>query len=133
MRRERIFTFLAARQNVEDYEAIKMYNEWALDVRNNIGNDPTVLEGIGALRRDGSGDVIFEPVPTPGTYNEAVPAERIIRVNARHSMIVGDKETNTVEMNDYLHEETHKEKGIMVDICADNCCNCIGCNIFPLL
>jgi hypothetical protein len=104
------FIFLAARKNIPEYEAIKLYNEWALSIRNGISSDEaTVLDGIGALKRNTSGDIVFEPVAALKTYDMAVPAERIIRSNARHAMIVGDKETTTMEMTDYL-QEVHKEK-----------------------
>lgn len=103
-------TYLAARKKIEDYEAIKVYNEWALQLRNSISAEtPAIIEGIGELRRNGSGDVVFEASVKPAIYYEPLPAERIIRTNARHTMLVGDKETTNVEMTDYLHE-THKEK-----------------------
>lgn len=99
------FTFLAAKQKVEDYEAIKIYNEWAMQLRNNIGTDNhTQLQGVGSLKRDGSGDIVFEPVGAQNSFHVPVPAERIIRTNAKHTMIVGDKEVTNVEMSDYLQE-----------------------------
>jgi hypothetical protein len=105
------FAFLASQKKIEDYEAIKLYNEWALGIRNNLGADrSSALEGIGVLKRNESGDVIFEPESLPDLINIAVPAERIIRTNAKHTMLVGDREISNVEMTDYLHDEVHKEK-----------------------
>lgn len=104
------FSYLAVRKNVQDFEAIRLYNEWAQELRHDItAEKETMLEGVGKLRRDPSGEVVFEPLAKPQTYGVAVPAERIIRSNARHSMIVGDKETTTAEMSGYL-QEVHKEK-----------------------
>lgn len=104
------FAFLAAKNNVQDYEAIRQYNEWAQELRNGLGAEQTIrLEAIGSLKRDGSGDIVFEPVSAIKTYDIPIPAERIVRTNARHTMIVGDRETNTVEMSDYL-QVVHKEK-----------------------
>jgi len=105
------FTFLASRKNIEDYEAIKLYNEWALTLRNNISTEQSSsLEGIGVLKRDMSGEVVFEPENPPDTLSIPVPAQRIVRTNAKHTMLVGDKEESNVEMTDYLHDEIHKEK-----------------------
>jgi hypothetical protein len=105
------FAFLASRKKIEDYEAIKLYNEWALGIRNNLGSDnSSALEGIGVLKRNESGDVAFEPENLHDVINVAVPAERIIRTNAKHTMLVGDREISNVEMTDYLHDEVHKEK-----------------------
>jgi hypothetical protein len=104
------FNYLAARKNIEDYEAIKLYNEWALTLRNNIGSEPSTIRGIGLLKRDLSGEVVFEPETPLDSTSIAVPAQRIVRTNAKHTMLVGDKEVSNVEMTDYLHEEVHKEK-----------------------
>jgi hypothetical protein len=105
------FTYLAARKNIEDYEAIRQYNEWAQELRNSISSEQsTTLEGLGLLKRDSSGDVVFEPESTPDMHSISVPAERIIRTNARHTMIVGDRELSNVEMTDYLQDEVHREK-----------------------
>ena len=105
------FAFLASRKKIEDYEAIKLYNEWALGIRNNLGADSSAaLEGIGVLKRNESGDVVFEPESLPDILNITVPAVRIIRTNAKHTMLVGDREISNVEMTDYLHDEVHKEK-----------------------
>jgi len=105
------FTFIAARKNIEDYEAIKLYNEWAHSLRNHLSTDQSsTLEGIGVLRRNESGDVIFEPENPTNLLSVPVPAERIVRSNAKHTMLVGDREISNVEMTDYLHDEVHKEK-----------------------
>ena len=105
------FAFIAARKNVEDYEAIKLYNEWALSLRNNISAEhSSQLDGIGVLKRDQSGEVVFEPEAPADAFAIPVPAQRIVRTNTRHTMLVGDREVSNVEMTDYLHDEVHKEK-----------------------
>lgn len=97
------FTFLAARKSVEDFEAIKIYNEWAMQLRNTISTDEfTPLQGVGSLKRDARGEIIFEPAGPQQSFHLPVPAERIIRTNAQHTMIVGDREVTNVEMTDYL-------------------------------
>lgn len=104
------FTFLAARKNVEDYEAIKLYNEWALQLRNSIGSEEfTPIDGVGALKRDHSGDIVFEPTGAQYSFSPPVHAERIIRSNAKHTMIVGDRELTNVEMTDYLQESASRK------------------------
>lgn len=105
------FTFLAARKNIADYEAIKLYNEWAHSLRNHLSTEQaSTLKGIGVLKRGESGDVIFEPESLPDMLNIPVPAERIIRTDAKHTMLVGDREISNVEMTGFLQDEVHKEK-----------------------
>ena len=104
------FTYLAARKSVEDFEAIKIYNEWALQLRNSISTDEfTPLHGVGALKRDSSGDILFEPSGPQNSFNTPVHAERIIRTNAKHTMIVGDRELTNVQMTDYLQESASRK------------------------
>lgn len=104
------FGFLSFEKKIAEYEAIRQYNEWALDVRNDIAaGHVATLEGIGTLERDVSGEIVFKPLATLKTYDPAVSAERIIRSNARHAMLVGDRQTTTTEMTGYL-QEVHKEK-----------------------
>lgn len=105
------FTFIAAKNRVEDYEAIKMYNEWAQQLRSTIGTENvTPIQGVGSLKRDLSGEIVFEPAGPQQTFHQPVPAERIIRTNASHTMIVGDREFTNVEMNDLLHDGSRNKK-----------------------
>lgn len=101
------FTYLASQKEIADYEAIRWYNEWAYELRNRIRTDHEVKwENVGTLRTDVSGEIIFEPQPNLINFLQAVPAERVIRSNAEHMVLVGDKQLTTTAMNDYLHEET---------------------------
>ena len=101
------FTYLASQKEIADYEAIRWYNEWAYELRNKIRTDHEVKwENVGTLRTDVSGEIIFEPQPNLINFLHAVPAERVIRSNAEHMVLVGDKQLTTTAMNDYLHEET---------------------------
>ena len=105
------FTYLASKKEVADYEAIRMYNDWAYNFRNKISLDhPAEWRGVGKLSKDVYGEVVFEPASTLNSFLSAIPAERVIRSNSRHKMLVGDKELSNVEMSDYLQEETHVEK-----------------------
>ena len=87
------FTFLAVQHNIADYEAIKWYNEWAYDLRNKIREGEVVQwDGIGSLKKDASGEVIFESAGAIPTLQAAAPAHRVIHSHTQHTMIVGDQE-----------------------------------------
>lgn len=101
------FTYLAAQKEIADYEAIRWYNEWAYELRNKIRTQQEVKwETIGVLKTDVTGEVVFEAQQNLVSYLDPVPAERIIRTNAQHTMLVGDKEVTNTAMTDYLNEET---------------------------
>lgn len=105
------FTYLAHQKDMADYEAIRWYNEWAYELRNKIRTDnPVSLDKIGTLRKDLSGDIIFEPDRLSPTYLGTVPAHRVIRSHAKHTVLVGDREISNEEAAGYHSEDTIVEK-----------------------
>ncbi len=104
------FTFLAAQNEMADYEAIRWYNEWSYDLRNKIRTDnPVELEKVGTLKKDLSGDIVFVPAAPIDLSLEPVAAERVIRQNAKHTVLVGDRELTNEEAADSLMEDEGKE------------------------
>jgi hypothetical protein len=101
------FTYLAARTEIADYEAIRWYNEWAYELRNRIRTQQEVKwDNVGVLRTSVSGEIVFEAQQNLVSFFNPVPAERVIRTNAQHTVLVGDREVTNTAMTDYLNEET---------------------------
>jgi hypothetical protein len=87
------FTYLAQQKDIADYEAIKWYNEWAYELRNRLRDGQLVKwVGIGTLKKDTSGEIVFEAAGAIPTLHEPAPANRVIHVHAQHTMLVGDRE-----------------------------------------
>ncbi|MBL7735995.1 MAG: hypothetical protein JNL51_11095 [Chitinophagaceae bacterium] len=108
---KQFFSYLAAQKEVADYEAIRIYNEWAQEFKSKIETDREVRwNGVGVLTADDSGDILFEPVASLTSFMPAVPAQRVIRDNVKRLMLVGDKELTNEEMAGFLSEETQVEK-----------------------
>jgi hypothetical protein len=109
------FTYLAQQREMADYEAIKWYNEWAYDLRNRLRTDEEVKwDGVGTLKKDVSGDIVFEASGAIPSTEQPAPAMRVIHSNAQHTMLVGDREVtreiNAEETSEYPFEETVQEK-----------------------
>lgn len=105
------FTYLASEKKIADFEAIKIYNEWAYEFRSRIRGEETVTwEGVGVLQQDPSGEIHFEPINDLNADINPVHAERVVRTDAAHTMLVGDKETTTIEMTEYLQEDVSSRK-----------------------
>lgn len=105
------FTYLASQKKIADFEAIKWYNEFAYDLRYKIKNERSaVWEGIGVFKRDAGGDIVFESNAAPYPLYGPVAAERVIHPDARHSILVGDKEKTNYEMTEILGSEVHVER-----------------------
>ncbi len=105
------FVYLSMKNNIPDFEAIKIYNEFAFDLRNRIpSNEGAVWQGIGVFKKDFGGEIVFEPYASPYEFYAPVKAERIIRSDATHSILVGDKEKTNYEMTELLSDGTYVEK-----------------------
>jgi nucleoid DNA-binding protein len=87
------FTYLAKQQNIADYEAIKWYNEWAYELRSKLREGQEVeWAGIGTLKKDISGEIVFESAGRIPSLQEPTPANRVIHSHSQHTMLVGDQE-----------------------------------------
>jgi len=109
------FTYLAQQKDIADYEAIKWYNEWAYELRNRLRTDEVVeWKGVGALKKDVSGDIVFEASGAIPSSQQPSPATRVIHSNTQHTMLVGDREVtreiNTEETVNAWPEEEAVEK-----------------------
>jgi hypothetical protein len=62
-------------------------------------------KGIGLLKPDSSGDIIFEPDRLKYDFVGNVAAQRVIRLDVDHRMLVGDHEVSKTEMEHFLHDE----------------------------
>jgi len=102
------FGYLASQQNILDFEAIKWYNEFAFELRNRVRSEDQVSwDGVGILKQDSSGNILFESVKAPAFFLQPTPAIRVQREDAQHTLVVGDHERTSGEMNEWLQEENN--------------------------
>lgn len=74
-------------------------------------NAEVLLPGIGKLSKTGNGDITFEAESVPDSFYPSVHTVRVIRQDATHQILVGDKETTNVVMTEYFNETvSNKEK-----------------------
>ena len=107
------FGYLASQQNMLDFEAIKWYNEFSFELRNRIrAEDQVSWDGVGILKKDGSGNILFESVKAPAFFLQPTPAIRVQREDAQHTLVVGDRERTSGEMNEWLQEENNGRRRI---------------------
>ncbi len=68
------------------------------------------ITGLGSFTKDSSGNIQFEAVPVNDDFLQPVVAEKVIHKDAEHAILVGDKETTNVVMNEFYSEETTELK-----------------------
>ena len=94
-----------------DYETIRWYNEWASELRNEVRSDgPVTIDRVGKLSKNLSGEILFDAERPIQTFLEPVAATRVIRTEASHKVLVGDRELSNKDAASYLHEEHLVEK-----------------------
>jgi hypothetical protein len=106
-----LFIFLAQQKNIPGDEATQSYNQFAGSLQTKINEDNMAeWQDVGVFRKLPSGDIIFEPVVSAGRLFGPVPAERVVRNNAAHSILVGDREKTNIEMTGLLNEQKNVQK-----------------------
>jgi hypothetical protein len=104
------FSFLAAEKNIPDYEAIKWYNEFSYNLRNKIRLDDSVSwDDVGVLKKDNTGNIVFETVAVMQLSLEPVRANTISRKDLKH-LLTGEKETSDNELTEPEQEEEKAAK-----------------------
>lgn len=66
--------------------------------------------GLGHIAKGVAGDMKFELTAKHIFAYEAVPAERVIRTNADHTILVGDREKTKTEMTELLLEDEPRRR-----------------------
>lgn len=101
-----LFNYLSSQQEISDYEALRQYNDFAYSLRDRLNYfREAPWEGLGILRKDDMGEIQFETSIVSPFFLQAVPAEKVVRANAKHMLLVGDRERSNNEMSDWFAEE----------------------------
>jgi hypothetical protein len=101
-----LFAYLSAQQKISDYEALRQYNDFAYSLRDRLNYfRKAPWEGLGILKKDDMGDIHFESSILNPSFLQPVPAEKVVRTNAKHMLLVGDRERSSREMSDWFAEE----------------------------
>jgi hypothetical protein len=101
-----LFAYLSAQQKISDYEALRQYNDFAYSLRDRLNYfREAPWEGLGVLKKDDMGEIHFESSILTPSFLQAVPAEKVVRTNAKHMLLVGDRERSSREMSDWFAEE----------------------------
>lgn len=68
------------------------------------------ITGLGSFTKDSGGNIHFAAYAINEDFLQPVVAEKVIHKDAEHSILVGDKETTNVQMNEYYSDEPVEAK-----------------------
>lgn len=85
-------------------EQVQMFCNYLMGEIKNTGE--VSLPGIGILKKEENGAFQLEPVVANNLLLKPIIAERVIRKDAEHKLLVGDKEKTNTEMAVLLNNDT---------------------------
>ena len=101
-----LLTWLANKTNTDKQQASSALDNFCGQLKNNPGSN---LDGVGNFVIDSNGEMSFVPFELSPAFAQPVTAERVIRLDAKHEILVGDKQTTNIAMTEYLNEESPKK------------------------
>ncbi len=105
------FTSLSRQLNVDETSAENKFNEFTSSFTHQISQNGSItLPGIGILTKQFYSTFTFEPQQNIQTLFPEIHAERVVRKNAEHTVLVGESEKTSVQMQEFLQEETPVKK-----------------------
>jgi hypothetical protein len=82
-------------------------------LKHKIRQEPVHLTGFGVLRYS-SNSLVFEPHAVQLPSLQPLPAQKVIRENVQHQMLVGDREMSSQQVTDVLNQGSGKRSLLMI-------------------
>ena len=105
-----IVEYIAANKHISVAEAEHVVRKFCEEINALPPGAKQTLTGAGSFYRDADDTIAFESIATPAYYFPDVRAERVIHPHNAHSILVGDKETDSHVMTEYYAEEAPAQK-----------------------
>jgi hypothetical protein len=107
---KKLFDWLSSSLGISEWDAIKSVNDFSFDLKKRLSEKGEVnWENIGLIRRDNNGDLKLETQNILLQSEQPVAAEKVIRVKAEHTVLVGEQEKTSVEMEQYFAQNPVKK------------------------
>jgi hypothetical protein len=105
-----LFEWLSAAKGISEWDAIRMVNDFSFELKKNISAAREVhWKNVGIISRNETGSITL--VPEEIILEQPVIAEKVTREHAAHTVLVGDMEKSSVEM-DEIFQETQGKKDV---------------------
>ncbi|MET0634422.1 MAG: hypothetical protein ABWZ25_00260 [Chitinophagaceae bacterium] len=101
-----LYRWLASAYQTGEAEAVVRFNDFVFQLKNKIlAGNKLVWSGFGTLSKGYAGEIRFEPSPVPN-YSGSLPATKVLRENAEHTVRVGEQEMSSGEVVSVFQSET---------------------------
>jgi hypothetical protein len=104
------YAFLSNELQLTENAAATVFSAFTDELKQRLtSGDILQLSGIGTLRKESSGEVLFQAEEMPDFFPKLI-AERIVRKNTTHTVRVGEDEKTSAEMQTALHHSKSIKK-----------------------
>lgn len=105
----RFFSWLGAALGISQMDAVVRFNDFAFDMRKQVDKGHTIeWSGVGTLKKGLAEEIKFMPF-SPVCTEAAIPAAKVIREKAAHSVRVGEDQRSSSEMEVLLAQTAEKK------------------------
>lgn len=102
---EGLVKYISQKKNISENDAKEKLKEWCYQSKEKIHEGEKInLQPFGFFEKSVAGTISFKS-KNELRFFEPVNAERVIHKNAEHTVLVGDRETTSSVMNQFLNEE----------------------------
>jgi len=106
---KKLFDWLSSSLGITEWDAISSVNDFSFDLKKKLSeNGETNWKNVGVFRRDNNGDLKLDEQNILLPSEQPVKAEKVIRVKAEHTVLVGEQEKTSVQMEEYFAESRAK-------------------------
>ena len=97
--------FMQAEHDCDDHAAQEKWDVFSKKIENLKPQDLLSLGALGTLQKNSNDQLELIPFQNLNIYHQEIPAYRLIKLNAPHSILVGDKETTREAMQEFYVEK----------------------------
>lgn len=99
----KLFSWIAAHYGITETEAVIQFNEFIFDLTRQLKEGKEITwNGVGVFQKEISGEIKFDTVEKDLPWLETVVAQKVMRSDAQHTMLVGEQEKTSGEMTEFL-------------------------------
>lgn len=107
----KLFSWVASHFGTSDSEAVMQFNEFIFDLSRKLKEGKEIhWQKVGSFQKEITGGIKFTSVKEELRWLENVPAQKIIRENVEHRVLVGEVEKTSTEMDKLLNGVTDEKK-----------------------
>ena len=96
-----LIEYITESKFISHEEAVYQLNKYCEEIVSLPLNGSAEIPGAGIFRKNADNGIIFVPTEIPAYFLPDTTAMRVIHADKSHTMLVGDKETNTAAMTEY--------------------------------